>query len=148
MTSWHLLVTADDSPESLTAATSAARLARELHAQVRILVVVEDDHAGPHPADDAALARESRRREAANLLAYLHRRICDLGVPEDQVDVAQATGEPFREILDHARTWPADVIVMATSDQRGVRSNYIGSVTQQVIEFAQCPVLVVPGGSS
>jgi nucleotide-binding universal stress UspA family protein len=77
----------------------------------------------------------------------LRRKVCDEGVPSTEVEVAQTTGEPYRQILEEARTWPADMIVMAASDQRGVRSNYIGSVTEQVVEFASCPVLVVPGRS-
>jgi nucleotide-binding universal stress UspA family protein len=63
------------------------------------------------------------------------------------VEVRQSTGDPLRRILDEARTWPTDMIVMAVSDQRGVRSNYVGSVTEQVIEFSRWPVLVVPGPS-
>jgi hypothetical protein len=39
------------------------------------------------------------------------------------------------------------MIVMAVSDERRIRSNYVGSVTEQVIEFSACPVLVVPAAS-
>ncbi len=145
---FHMLVAADDSRESLAAATTAAHLAIDLRAQLRIFVVVEDDNVGEELARAAEPDAGERRRQAvSNLLAYLHRRVCAEGVPSTQVDVAQATGEPFREILEQARTWPANMIVMAASDQRGVRSNYIGSVTEQVIEFATCPVLVVRGPS-
>ena len=33
---------------------------------------------------------------------------------------------------------------MAVSDRRGLRSAYVGSETEHVLEFAECPVLVVP----
>lgn len=145
---FRMLITADDSRESLHAATTAAALALTLRAKVRVVVVVEDDRVGHELARVADDTRERRRQGATNLLAYLRRSIVEIGVPEADVEVAQPTGEPFREILEQARTWPADMIVMAASDQRGVRSNYIGSVTQQVIEFASCPVLVVPGAAS
>ncbi len=144
---FHMLVAADDSRESLAAATTAAHLAIDLRAQLRIFVVVEDDVGEELERAAQPNASERRRQAVKNLLAYLHRRVCAEGVPSTQVDVAQATGEPFREILEQARTWPANMIVMAASDQRGVRSNYIGSVTEQVIEFATCPVLVVRGPS-
>jgi nucleotide-binding universal stress UspA family protein len=73
--------------------------------------------------------------------------VCAEGVPSSQVAVKQATGNPYRQILEEARVWPADMIVMAVADRSAVRSNYIGSVTEQVIEFAGCPVLVVPASS-
>jgi nucleotide-binding universal stress UspA family protein len=143
---YRMLVTADDSRESLAAAAVAAHLAVELRAQVRLFVVVEDDRVGEELERATGSDSHERRRQAVtNLLAYLRRKVCDEGVSPDRVEAVQTTGEPFREILEQARTWPADMIVMAASDQRGVRSNYIGSVTEQVIEFAECPVLVVPG---
>src|ERR1019366_9505795 len=64
---------------------------------------------------------------------------------EGDVEIEMQVGNPFRRILEEARDWPADLVVMAVSDERGVRSPYVGSVTQQVLEFASCPVLVVPG---
>jgi nucleotide-binding universal stress UspA family protein len=143
-----MLVTADDSRESIAAATTAAHLAVTLQAQIRIFVVVEDDRVGEELERVTGPDASDRRHQAVtNLLEYLRRKVCDEGVPSTEVEVAQTTGEPYRQILEEARTWPADMIVMAASDQRGVRSNYIGSVTEQVVEFASCPVLVVPGRS-
>jgi nucleotide-binding universal stress UspA family protein len=141
----RMLVAVDDSRESLGAARTAARLALDLRAEVRIFVVVEDDHVGQEIEKVAGPDSGQRRRQAAsNLLEYVRQTVCAEGVPPLKVDVELAVGNPFRQILDEARTWRADMIVMAVSDQRGVRSNYVGSVTQQVIEFANCPVLVVP----
>ncbi len=145
---FRMLVTADDSRESLAAAAAAARLAVDLKAHVRIFVVVEDERVSEEIERATGPDFSERRREAVtNLLSYLRQKVCDEGVPSNQVEVVRTTGEPYRAILEEARTWPADMIVMAASDQRGVRSNYIGSVTEQVIEFASCPVLVVPGKS-
>ncbi len=145
---FHMLVTADDSRESLAAAATAARLAVTLEAHVRIFVVVEDDHVGEEiERGVGAGASVDRHQAVTNLLEYLRRKVCDEGVPASRVETAQTEGEPYREILHEANAWPADIIVMAASDQRGVRSNYIGSVTEQVIEFASCPVLVVPAKS-
>ena len=115
----RILVAVDDSRESLAAARTAARLAKDLQALVRIFIVVEDDGVGEEVERVSEPgSRERRRQAASNLLEYVRR--------------------------EAARTWPADMIVMAVSDQRGVVSNYVGSVTEQVIEFADCPILVVP----
>jgi nucleotide-binding universal stress UspA family protein len=143
-----MLVTADDSRESLAASTAAARLAVTLDAQIRIFVVVEGDHDGEElERGSGPDVSEHRRQAVNNLLEYLRRKVVNEGVSSTRVEIMQTIGEPFREILEAARAWPADMIVMAASDQRGVRSNYIGSVTEQVIEFASCPVLVIPARS-
>ena len=145
---YRMLVTVDDTIESVTAATTAARLAVDLHAQVRVLIVIEDDLVGEEREKATSPGSFERRRQAAaNLLEFVRRKICAEGVEPSHVEVRQSTGDPLRRILDEARTWPADMIVMAVSDQRGVRSNYVGSVTEQVIEFSRWPVLVVPGPS-
>ena len=141
----RILVAVDDSRESLAAGRTAARLAKDLQALVRIFIVVEDDGVGEEVERVSEPgSRERRRQAASNLLEYVRREVCAEGVSPSVVDVAQAAGNPFRQILEAARTWPADMIVMAVSDQRGVVSNYVGSVTEQVIEFADCPILVVP----
>ncbi len=55
-------------------------------------------------------------------------------------------GAPHREIDSVARERGADLIVIGQAGGRGtqqLRRAHIGSVTQQVIERAPCPVLVV-----
>jgi nucleotide-binding universal stress UspA family protein len=144
----RILVAVDDSRESLEAAQTAARLAIDLKAEVRIIMVVEDDHVGEEVERVTGTdSRERRRLAATNLLEFVRQKVCAEGVPSSQVAVKQATGNPYRQILEEARAWPADMIVMAVADRSAVRSNYIGSVTEQVIEFAGCPVLVVPASS-
>jgi nucleotide-binding universal stress UspA family protein len=60
-------------------------------------------------------------------------------------------GNPARRILEHARTLPADLIVMGTHGQGGFERLVLGSVAERVLRKATCPVLTVPprveGGS-
>jgi nucleotide-binding universal stress UspA family protein len=48
-----------------------------------------------------------------------------------------------RAILDEARRWPADLVVMGTHGLRGRRVWGLGSVTESVLRAAPCPVLVL-----
>ena len=142
----RMLVSIDDSTESLNAARVAAKLARDLGARVRVLTVVEDSVvASEIERVVAASSRQGREEAAQHLMEHVRREVCALGVKEGDVEIRMQVGNPFRRILEEARDWPADMVVMAVSDERGVRSPYVGSVTQQVLEFASCPVLVVPG---
>jgi nucleotide-binding universal stress UspA family protein len=52
-------------------------------------------------------------------------------------------GTPYSEIEDLAREQNIDLIVMGQVGHRGPRRILIGSVTERVIEYAPCPVLVV-----
>jgi nucleotide-binding universal stress UspA family protein len=48
-------------------------------------------------------------------------------------------------ILQEAKEWSADVIVMGTHGRRGVAHMFLGSVTEGVIRASPVPVLVVRG---
>lgn len=53
-------------------------------------------------------------------------------------------GDPAEEILRHARTAPADLIVMGTHGRRGLDRWVLGSVAGRVVHKARCAVLTVP----
>jgi len=48
-------------------------------------------------------------------------------------------------ILQEAKEWSADVIVMGTHGRRGVAHMFLGSVTEGVFRASPVPVLVVRG---
>ena len=52
-------------------------------------------------------------------------------------------GAPVTEILRTARLKDADVIVMGTHGRTGLTRMVMGSVTEQVLRRAPCPVLTV-----
>lgn len=125
----HVLVAVDDSVESLAAARYAASLAKKWNASVRLVTVIAD---------------QTHRTEAEHLLAHVTKDVLASGVSAPMIDSAIRTGTAYSEILDCAREWPAALIVMAVSHRAGLRSPYVGSQTEHVLEFATCPVLVVP----
>jgi nucleotide-binding universal stress UspA family protein len=61
---------------------------------------------------------------------------------------ARITGEviadrPVKRILDEARDWGADIVVVGTRDRRGLRRLISGSVSEAVASRAHCSVKVV-----
>ncbi len=52
-------------------------------------------------------------------------------------------GDPVVEILRAAESGDIDLIVMGTRGRRGVARLFIGSVTEEVIRRAPCPVLAI-----
>jgi nucleotide-binding universal stress UspA family protein len=126
----RVLIAVDNSVESLAAARCGAQLAAGWQSTVRLITAVAD---------------AARRAEATKLLDHVIRDVRAAGVAPDKVDAVVRAGEPFRQILEEAHTWHADLIVVAVSRRVGLRSPYVGSQTEHVLEFAECPVLVVPG---
>ena len=61
-----------------------------------------------------------------------------------RIDVIVDQGNPGRRILDHARTLPADLIVIGTHGQSGFERLVLGSVAERVLRKATCPVLTIP----
>jgi nucleotide-binding universal stress UspA family protein len=51
-------------------------------------------------------------------------------------------GDPFEEVIAAANDLGADLIVMGHTGRRGTSRVLIGSVTQRVLDYAPCPVLV------
>lgn len=52
-------------------------------------------------------------------------------------------GNPFEEVIAAANDLSADLIVMGHTGRRGTSRVLIGSVTERVLDYAPCPVLVM-----
>lgn len=65
--------------------------------------------------------------------------------PTAEIDVARhmVEGEPATEILRLAQETNADLIVMGTHGRRGLTRFLMGSVAEEVVRKAICPVLTV-----
>jgi len=53
------------------------------------------------------------------------------------------TGGPSREIVREAREWNADLVVVGTHGRTGLRHVFLGSVAENVVRLAPCPVLTL-----
>jgi nucleotide-binding universal stress UspA family protein len=51
---------------------------------------------------------------------------------------------PAAEIVEHARSMPADLLVLGTHGRSGIERLFLGSVAERVLRLADCPVLTVP----
>ena len=122
----------------------ALALARFHQAEIELAYVSEPLLPGPvAPATyppwavlDPAV--RGRLRSALEALATPAREV---GVP---VGFGVYEGRVVAEILDRARAWPADMLVMGTHGRGGFERWVLGSVTEKVLRKAPCPVMTVP----
>jgi nucleotide-binding universal stress UspA family protein len=143
----RILVAVDDSPAALAAARLAVRLACDWKATLRAVTVVADHAVAERLRVELGTADRTdglagRRAQAADaVLRYVAALAAQASVP---VETVQVDGEPAARVLEQARAWPADLIVLGRSDWPGAGHPYVGSQTRHVLEFAEQPILVVP----
>lgn len=66
-----------------------------------------------------------------------------LGGPGRTVERLALRGRPASAILDEARAWAADLVVLGNRGHGPIASMVLGSVSAEVVDHAPCPVLVV-----
>jgi len=140
----QLLVPTDFSPGSRLATDYAIGLARRLGASIHLLHVVEDPSVAGLFTEayvDLALIRKERRCDARHRMNGLLSQLG--GVPmTDEI----ASGPVAQTIAGIAADRGADFIVMGTHGRTGLAHVLVGSVAEQVIRIAGCPVLTVREG--
>ncbi len=75
----------------------------------------------------------------------LKEELDELEIPDEHVNVVRRLeqGRPAAEILHLAQLCQADLIVMGSHGRRGLQRFVMGSVADEVVRQATCPVLTV-----
>ena len=63
--------------------------------------------------------------------------------PVPNVKPVVKTGHPAEEILNMAKEYDVDMIFVGSKAKRGTSRLFMGSVSREVVNMAECPVLVV-----
>ncbi len=74
------------------------------------------------------------------------REMYDKHFPEEvyqKIDFAVEVGNPSSEIIDYAQNNSVDLIVIPSSGKKGISRFFMGSVSEKVVRFSHCPVLVI-----
>ena len=119
----HILVAVDDSDSSFAAYEKAAELARELHASLTALEVVE-----PNKPRSQGLVESYRARSRVQ------------GI---EPEIVVHEGSPAQEIYNATTTMRWDVLVIGTHARHGLERLRIGSVAEDILRRSEIPVLVV-----
>jgi len=138
----RILVAVDDSAAGLASARLAVQLAAQLGASLRLVHVVADSYVASALRGSGEPGLSERRNAAAEgLIRHVEGLAKAAGVEAEAIELY---GEPAQLILEQARNWPAELIVIGREVERGAGGPYVGRETRMVLEFAYQPVLVVP----
>lgn len=115
----------------------ACAMARDYHARLILLHVVPQPRIGFGEgilSTDPAVLREEAESRFDQLI-----------LPDCGLDVEHriAEGDPVATTLQLAEELPADLVIMGTHGRTGLKRFVAGSVAEQVVRRARCPVLTV-----
>jgi nucleotide-binding universal stress UspA family protein len=129
----RILIAVDDQPMSLRAAQLGAELGRAVGGEIALINV-----------SNAVAEFDRAEMQSKTFLSCLRDR---LSLPFTTQNFVQ-TGIPGPTIVKTAKEWSADIIVIASHGRTGVPRALFGSVAEEVMRTAPCPVLVVRANAS
>jgi nucleotide-binding universal stress UspA family protein len=142
----RILVPVDGSPTSARGVAEAIKLAQDGGAKLLLLHVVEEYAILGIPEAGASIGPvlDALNRAGRITLAKIERGARRLGVRAETKLVEDFSGRVANAIVDQAKRWRADVIVMGTHGRRGLNRVLLGSDAEIVVRYSPVPVLLVP----
>jgi nucleotide-binding universal stress UspA family protein len=138
----RILVPTDFSPLSRVAVDAALSLFKYTPATSLTLLHVVEPIVSPGITDPGMMVDftlEARVEAAETELEHLR----DVYGPQMRLEARLLTGSPARTLCDLAADEHFDLIVLSSHGHTGLNRILIGSVAEQVVQEAHCPVLVV-----
>jgi universal stress protein A len=136
-----ILTATDFSPGSDDAVARAVELAKQMHASLEILHVVE---LGTEPFPFGLLDVKNEGDFFAYIERELTRRVETAQRAGVDCSFKSVDGKPAEEIVRRARDIGAELIVLGTHGRSGLAHALFGSVAEQVVRRADRPVVMVP----
>jgi nucleotide-binding universal stress UspA family protein len=142
----RILVPVDGSACANRGLSEAVALGRLTGGRIRLAHVIDEpfvalgtDGAIGASADLVTLAREASQR----VLAQATETVRQAGIPVDEVLMDSFDGLVCELVVDAARAWSADLVVIGTHGRRGVGRVLLGSDAEQILRLSPVPVLLV-----
>lgn len=139
-----IVVGLDDSPHAALVLGAAIDQAKRRPGATLHLVHVVDEVLMPAPSGPLSTAGEVERLHglAVTALAAASERVTSEAACA--VHVHTPVGSARDTLLEEARRLGATLIVVGTHGRTGLSHLLLGSVAEQIVRHARCPVLVVP----
>ncbi len=141
-----ILIAVDDSACSIKAAKAGFGLAHNLKADIGIIYVV--NRSKEVVSADLGITPEQSKvvmlGEAETTIQQFIKMYDGVG----RITRFTPEGSPAEEIINIAREWEADLIVMGSHGRSGLSRLMMGSTTEYMIRHAEIPVMVTPWDSN
>jgi nucleotide-binding universal stress UspA family protein len=135
----RILVGFDGSPQSRKALTTALTLAQRLKSEVEALIVVRPPEFAELEGEIQAAMKEADG-PLTEAVAWAKAEAGRLGFP---LHVHKQLGHPAETIVRVAEEKKFDLIVLGRRGRTAVARWMLGSISERVLGYAHCPVMVV-----
>jgi nucleotide-binding universal stress UspA family protein len=136
-----ILVPTDGSDYSKRAVEYAISVAKVYDAQIIFIYVVDEIVLDQFSKTAERAAIESDLKKTGQRTVKYVINLADMAGVKATSKLVK--GRPFEQIVNIAKSFEIDLIVMGTYGHRGAERILIGSVAERVIEYSPCPVLVI-----
>ena len=135
----RILVAVDGSAFSELAVDQAISLGGICNSEIFVVSVVD---LFPEQIAVAPALVEKMSKDVRQHLDDAKEKVDEANMPCETI--VHIGGNPYEFIIQEAKDKEIDLIVMGTHGRSGIKRVLLGSVAQNVIGHAPCPVLVVP----
>lgn len=140
-----ILAPVDGSPTSMRGLAEAIGLVKQVNGMLRILHSVDELLIGDVPLGTDYYNRwvEGVRARGQQILREAQAFCRERDVNAEAI-LAETVGKRAADIIiDQAKQWPADLIVMGTHGRRGINRLLMGSDAELVLRSSPVPVMLV-----
>lgn len=142
----NILVGIDGSNTSALALQEAIKIAKEQSGRLRLVHVID---VFPFTTPDTGLIEDTQLEEALfkagqDIIEAARDEVQKAGVGVETALPQNLNHEIGMVIVEEAKRWGADLIVVGTHGRRGIQHLVLGSVAERVARAATCPLLLVP----
>jgi nucleotide-binding universal stress UspA family protein len=134
-----ILVAFDGSAPSIRAIQHASKLAKSVNANKLTIVHIKERIHLQQPVfsvDLDALIEEENR----DILSEAHNHLTQSGIPYEAYGLE---GTASKKIIEYAHDNQQDVIIIGSQGKGFVKETFLGSVSHEVAQSAECPVIIV-----
>lgn len=143
----RILVPVDGSSTSDLALQEALKLAKEQEARLRIIHVVDEVNINLETEFATDEFYQAMRKSGSSILAKSqeHARLAGVSAESELLERVPFGLRISDMIVEEAKRWRADLIIIGTHGRRGVNHLLLGSVAEKVVRMATTPVLLIRG---
>jgi nucleotide-binding universal stress UspA family protein len=143
----RILAPVDGSPASALGLREAVRFAKDQRARLRIIHIVDEAVLSQYPESVDITGRmlemflKDGEKTLSDAVALARRH----GIKAEYVLYKSPTGALADLVLQDAKKWRADIIVMGTHGQSGIQHFFLGSDAETIARSTLLPVLLIHG---
>ena len=139
-----ILAPTDFSPHAETGVRYACALAERFGSTLHLLHVLSDIvPVGPDPMLAPVLPPEYYAESETESKQALEKLLGPTWGKPKALETSVKWGSPVESVIDTAKAIGADLIVIATHGRTGLKHIFLGSVAEQIVREAPCPVLTI-----